>query len=427
MVDSLLRTRVPRWEELNRAIDERDDMLDYALRTFEFDRDRALTSYFQNALEQFALVRHIARWRGSARPRRMLDFASGYGRLTRLLVHEQLADEITVSDILEGGMEFQAAQFGVRTILSKKTPEEFVADGTYDLIFVASLFTHLPPATFTRWLRRLAELLAPEGLLIFSVHDESLAPKKVDGILFASNSESRVLDVEDYGSTWVTETYVREQVASIGANFDCIRLPRALTDWQDVYVISPAPVPSAPPRRTPKGYIDNFSIGEEGVRISGWATLIDEQADRVEVRLDDELLATIRDFTPRPDAATWLGVPSIPDAAWVVVIPHASIRSYRYQLLSVAAFTKENEEAVFFIGTIDSLNGWLGHRKADFLGEQLAARDRELAAAGHNLAVAEMQRQTLERQIAAMKQSRFWRARDRWFRLKRAIGLTDEL
>src|ERR1044071_885183 len=135
MVDALLRSRVPRWESLNLAIDERDDMLDYAVKLFEHDRDRAVTNYFQNALEQFALVRHIARWRGPVK--RMLDVASGCGRLTRLLVHEHLADEVTVSDILEGGMQFQGEQFGVRTILSTAQPEHFAADGKYDLIFVA--------------------------------------------------------------------------------------------------------------------------------------------------------------------------------------------------------------------------------------------------------------------------------------------------
>src|SRR4051794_35758221 len=89
MVDTLLRTRIARWEELNRAVDERADMLDFAIGLFDHDRDRAITNYFQNGLEQFELVRHIARWRGDIR--RMFDFASGYGRLTRFLVHERLA------------------------------------------------------------------------------------------------------------------------------------------------------------------------------------------------------------------------------------------------------------------------------------------------------------------------------------------------
>lgn len=425
MVDALLRTRVPRWESLNLAIDERDDMLDYAIRLFDHDRDRAVTNYFQNALEQFALVRHIARWRGPVR--RMLDFASGYGRLTRLLVHEHLADEITVSDILEGGMEFQAEQFGVRTILSATQPEGFVAEGKFDLIFVASLFTHLPPSTFTPWLRRLAELLTPEGLLIFSVHDDALAPAEVDGISFHTNSESRVLDVEEYGSTYVTEEYVREQVATLGERFACVRLRRALADWQDVYVVSPSPIADPRPRRTPKGFVDQFSVDEEGVRVSGWATLVDEQADRVELRLDDALAGEARHFAPRPDVAAWLRAEGGTQSGWEIVVPHAAARSFRYQVATISAFSRENEERILFHGTIDSLNGHVAREKVKELLRQLALRGEEIARLNQRVDATEMQRQALERQIAAMKQSRFWKARDQWFAIKRSVGLTDEL
>ncbi|MDQ3283237.1 MAG: class I SAM-dependent methyltransferase [Acidobacteriota bacterium] len=424
MVDALLRGRVPRFEELNRAIDERDDMLDFAIGMFDHDRDRALTSYFQNALEQFALVRHIAQWRAPVR--RMLDFASGYGRLTRLLVHEKLAEEITVADILEGGMQFQAEQFGVRTIVSKTNPEDFVAPERYDFIFVASLFTHLPEATFTRWLRRLAESLEPRGMLAFSVHDESIAPEPFEGIYFKSASESRVLDVEDYGSTWVSEAYVREQVATLGGEWTCVRLPRALAEWQDVYVISRAPLDGARPRLMPKGFVDQFAIEEEGVRIAGWATAVDERADRVEVRLDDKLVATTRSFAARPDAAAWLGVPTA-DAGWEVLVPHSAIRSFRYQVATVSAFTRANEEKILFLGTIESLNGHLAREKAKHLEQQLELRANEIAALSEVLAASEAQREGLEAKIAAMKQSRFWRARDQWFAFKRSVGLTKEM
>ena len=423
LVDALLRTRVPRWTELNLAVDERDDMLDFAISMFDYDRDRALVSYFQNALEQFALVRHTASWRGPVR--RMLDFASGYGRLTRLLVHEQLADEVTVADILDGAMEFQAEQFGVRTILSKTRPEELVAPDRYDLIFVASLFTHLPASTFTPWLRRLAELLEPDGLLIFSVHDESIAPEAVDGIHFQSYSESRVLDAEDYGSTWVTEAYVREQVATLGENYACVRLPRALAEWQDVYVISPSPIPNPVPRRTPKGFVDQFAVGAEGVRISGWATLLDESADRVEIRLDDELVATAREFGSRPDVAAWLGIPQA-EAGWETLVPHRSIRSFRYQVATISAFTRANEERILFLGTLDSLNGHVAREKTKELAQQLAAREAAIAARDERIAKTELEREALAAQIAAMKQSRFWRAREQWFAVKRRLRLTVE-
>jgi SAM-dependent methyltransferase len=425
MVDTLLRARVPRWKSLNRAIDERDDMLDFAMQLFHHDRDAALASYFQNALEQFALVRHVARWRG--KPRRMLDFASGYGRLTRLLVHEHLADEITVSDILEGGMAFQAEQFGVRTILSSAQPEQFAAPEKYDLIFVASLFTHLPPATFTPWLRRLTELLEPKGLLIFSVHDEAIAPETFEGgIAFESRSESRVLDVDDYGSTWVTEEYVREQVRAIGSEWACVRLPRALSDWQDVYVISPSPVANATPRRVPKGFLEEPQLLDEGIRIWGWATTIDAPPERVEIRIDDAVVASTRTFTHRGDVGKHFGVESATESGWECIVPHTSIRSFRYQVATISAFSAEGEERILFLGTIDSLLGTVARERAQALGRQLAERKYEIAELQERLAVSEHQKREREQQIAAMKASRFWKAREKWFRVKRAAGLTTE-
>jgi len=421
MVDVLLRTRVPRWEELNRAIDERDDMLDFAIKLFEHDRDRALVNYFQNALDQLELVRHIAGWRRYSK--RMLDFASGYGRLTRLLVHEKLADEVTVSDILEGGMEFQAQQFGVRTILSTTLPENFAAPEKYDLIFVASLFTHLPPPTFLSWLRRLTELLEPEGLLIFSVHDESIAPEAVDGILFATNSESRVLDTSEYGSTWVSESYVREQVAAIDPSFACVRLPRALADWQDVYVVSPAPIANPLPRRRPRGFVERFDVLENGVRISGWATVGEEKPDRIRIALDDDVIATTREFFARPDVAEWLGIDPSSPTGWEIVIPHAGIRSYRYQVATVSAFSREGTERIFFLGTMDSLNSQVARDWRNELERKLDTRTREIDALEERLSAADVDRAALRQLIALMKESKFWKAREQWLAIKRKFGV----
>lgn len=324
-------------------------------------------------------------------------------------------------------MAFQAEQFGVRAIVSTTLPENLVVPERYDLIFVASLFTHLPPATFTPWLRRLAEMLEPEGLLTFSVHDETIAPDRVDGIRFATNSESRVLDTNEYGSTWVTEAWVREQVAAIGPSFACVRLPRALSDWQDVYVISPSPISNPRPRRTAKGFLDQFAIEEEGIRLAGWATLVDEKADRIEVRIGDELVASTREFHPRADVSAWLGNPSATDSGWEVILPHTRVRSFRYEVVTVSAFSASGEERIFFLGTIDSLNGHVARERAKELERQLTARGTEIAELHERLGAAASVRQELEQQIAAMRASRFWKARDQWFALKRRVGLTDEL
>ena len=74
----------------------------------------------------------------------------------------------------------------------------------------------MPERTFTNWLQNLYDLLTPDGVLMFSVHDECLRAPHVEmpakGILFSANSESQSLDKEEYGTTYVTEKFVREIV-----------------------------------------------------------------------------------------------------------------------------------------------------------------------------------------------------------------------
>ncbi|HEX8619274.1 MAG TPA: class I SAM-dependent methyltransferase, partial [Thermoanaerobaculia bacterium] len=423
MVDALLRTRVPRWSELNRAIDQRDDMYHFLAELFAQDRDRALVSYFTSTLEQFELLRYIARWRFADGPRTFLDFASGYGRLTRLLVHERFAREVHASDILEGAMTFQAAQFGVKTILSTTQPSALPIAGRYDLIFVASLFTHLPPESFTRWLQRLAGLLEPEGLLVFSVHDESVAPGKVDGISFRAQSESRVLDTNEYGSTWVTESFVRAEVAAAGLNFDCVRLPRALSDWQDVYVISPARLTPGEPRRVPRGFVEGIEIDGTGAKITGWAVAGDETAARVEVRVEDEVVATAATFFDRPDVAAALGGATPVRAGWHCLVPHAAVRSFRFQVVTVSAFSRANDERILFLGTLESLVSHVEAARAKNLQQQVTRH--ETASSELALLIAELYRVRAARdhELDLMRKSPFWKARSTWLTVKRALRL----
>ena len=181
------------------------------------------------------------------------------------------------------------------------------------------------------------------------------------------------------------------------------------------------------PRRTPKGFVDQFVVDEKGVRLQGWATAVSERADRVEVRLDDDVVATTAHFAPRPDVAAWVGVATATDSGFEVAIPHAAIRSFRYQVCTVSAFTREGEERILFLGTLDSLSGHVAQEKSRALEQQLAVRVSELASVRHDLAVVDHQRAVLAAEIDAMRQSRFWKAREKWFAAKRAVGLTKEL
>jgi hypothetical protein len=275
-------------------------------------------------------------------------------------------------------------------------------------------------------LRKLASLLEPEGLLIFSVHDESLSHVKVDGIRFQSESESRVLDVEEYGTTWVTEPYVRDEVAAIGKGWACVRMPRALSDWQDVYVISPAPIANTKPRRVPKGFVEERDLLDDGIRILGWATSVDAPPDRVEIRVEDDVVASTREFLPRPDVAAYLGTESAARSGWGCTVPYAAVRSFRSQIVTISAFSTDGDERILFIGTLDSLYGTVMQARAQDLTRRLGEKQNEVADLSERLAAAEHRGRELDALVVAMKASKFWKAREQWFAMKRAMGWTEE-
>ena len=89
----------------------------------------------------------------------VLEFASGHGRFTRHLVKALGADRVVVSDVVPDAVEFSRRTFGVEGFMSASVPEQVQWPQRYELVFVLSLFSHLPrrPANRTRSTRRNTE------------------------------------------------------------------------------------------------------------------------------------------------------------------------------------------------------------------------------------------------------------------------------
>src|SRR5579864_3562798 len=227
---------------VNLDVHVEDEMLIFFLYTEGYPFEQALAAYFESGRQIWMTVRQILSWRfGSPRAcRRFLDFASGYGRLTRHIVAELPQESVWVSDVYAEGVAFQERTFGVKGIVSASDPQDLRLEISFDCILVSSLFTHLPAARFSGWLRRLGAALTPGGMLLFSVHDLSLwreGPPPASGIAFSPRSDSASLSTEEYGTAWVSEEYVRSAVkAALG---DCAvhRIPRGLANIQDLYVV----------------------------------------------------------------------------------------------------------------------------------------------------------------------------------------------
>jgi SAM-dependent methyltransferase len=177
----------------------------------------------------------------------VLEFACGYGRLTRHFVRRISPSKLMVSDIDQTAVDFVRESFGVGGFYSSREPEKLVHDRRYDLIIVVSLFSHLPVDRWPGWLRRLEEMLKPQGLLVFStlpwdtggapVPDEQKEAFEL-GFLYSERNETRGrLTGGEYGTAFVTRDFVTRAVSENLAAGLIKHSPRALNGVQDVYLV----------------------------------------------------------------------------------------------------------------------------------------------------------------------------------------------
>ena len=204
------------WMRVNCVIDPRDDIFRFfynhplaanPVREYLADGWRTLS-------ELMLLMEGLGR--PLARTASVLEFAAGFGRFTRHLA-PVLAGRLTCSDVHPGSIEFLRDEFGVRVFDSAGDPSKLAIPGRYELVFVLSLFTHLPPAAWRGWLSKLYAAVAPGGHLVVSVHSEEAARGQgvafgADGTYFQPMSESTALARDVYGTTFTTRAFVEAEI-----------------------------------------------------------------------------------------------------------------------------------------------------------------------------------------------------------------------
>jgi SAM-dependent methyltransferase len=103
-------------------------------------------------------------------PARILDFGCGAGRVTRWLRSAFPSAAIEGCDIREADLQFVAGKFDVRTWVSGTDVNLLEPPSSYDLIWVGSVFTHLPMRVSVELFDKLASWLNPAGVLVFTSH-----------------------------------------------------------------------------------------------------------------------------------------------------------------------------------------------------------------------------------------------------------------
>lgn len=322
-VRRLLELAYPVARDASLTVHPDDDMYAFGVHVIGSETLAAM-AYFRAGASMMDVIERIATWHfgGMGNVGSMLDFAAGYGRSTRFLVKYLPAGTVTVGEIQSDALDFQAREFGVSTLQSTSDPDALRRPRTFDFVFVASLFTHLPRSTFGPWLAKVWEMVAPGGVLVFSVHDEVLDTMEAeweDGFAFISANEVSALDVDEYGTNFTTEAFVSEQLAhAIGEDAaDAIRLPRALCFMQDLWVVTRGQRSSTPLmyENGPNGALDRLEVDGRDFYLSGWAAdtgfaAVDAPSHaiaRVEVRFSDGTVVDADLGLPRPEIASYLG------------------------------------------------------------------------------------------------------------------------
>ncbi len=425
---------------LDLAVDDRDEMLAFLVESHGGDRDRALFQYFQSGASIADSLGQVLRWRFAdpGKTVRLLDFASGYGRVTRFLLREVPPERVWVADVYADGVRFQEERLGVHGLVSAIRPEDFVCGERFDAILVISLFTHLPEDRFVAWLRVLLGLLAPDGLLVFSAHSPEVLPAGVEmpagGFLFQTVSESGSWQTRHSGATWGTAGFARaalERATVRGApgipGASLHHIERALCNFQDLYLVLPEPgvdFSSLAFQGEPQLFVEKAELTAEGrLELSGWAAVRNGTVREVEVWLDGERLGSTTVEAERCDVAGFFGGDRHVRSGWACACPLPSGASRSTAVLRLRVIDGRGHSHVLWAGSVEGLLLAASRLETNHLQGCLHHTEAVLADERARTAV---ERSVLQARIAAMEASRFWKLRNAWFRLKARVGLAEK-
>ena len=124
--------------------------------------------YFLRGYEALSLVHQaIKQTRVSAQE--ILDFGCGHGCVARMVKAQYPRARIHGQDVNPDWLSWCREHLGIETIQSpERIADVEIPPERYDVIWVGSVFTHIPERNFDHLLSQLVQGLKPRGLLIFT-------------------------------------------------------------------------------------------------------------------------------------------------------------------------------------------------------------------------------------------------------------------
>ena len=231
------------------ALDSRAHYNDFMLSSTSADH---LRSYRRGAVEFVDILGRSLQEAGRDwhSVKSCLEIGCGYGRIVRELRHKLPPQAISVCDVIDEGARFTAAEFGVRRVpVIEAMGEEYEED--FDLIYLLSVYTHLPRQMIEDNLARVSRLLKPNGVLVFSMHGKQSAEMaeiyeqywldkpKLNAELDRSGLfyERYPYYYAEYGLTWIVADEMKKIVAKAAPRLEFIAHHALAVDGhQDIFV-----------------------------------------------------------------------------------------------------------------------------------------------------------------------------------------------
>lgn len=137
------------------------------------------SSYEAAYTEAFSFAHVVAQWstengRGALPTLdRILDFGSGWGRITRVLLTQQVHPRHVIAADVDQDMTalVNVTLPGITALTVEPMPPTILNDATLDLVTAYSVFSHLSPAAHGAWAHEFGRLVVDGGLVVLTVLD----------------------------------------------------------------------------------------------------------------------------------------------------------------------------------------------------------------------------------------------------------------
>jgi len=228
------------------AIHKNDVMLAYHLYSNAPNILEAYESYFRVGIRAVKALADLAQAQGW-QPQKIMDFGSGYGRMSRFLPQFFQA-EIIPTEVKQQAMLFQEEHLGFKGVAHGSQPDDFKAPKV-DLIIALSVFSHLPQALTEAWLKTLVSNLQEKGRLVFTYHPLEGYPHlardhghyafltKNEDLLFPT-LDDHLHDAQTYGVSFFTQAFFERFFKEQGWSYQFLENQLATTQkafavWKD--------------------------------------------------------------------------------------------------------------------------------------------------------------------------------------------------